>query len=174
MPKFDPLAPVGRWDLEVELVGKTWTIPAAPASEWLVAVLGGQPESLLDLIAENTDLIEDALYDGELSWGDLETAHRDTIESASGVRWWEAQRLLGLALDWDGVGGELLIRGFSLEEKSLAQVCAAVWRLSTRGADEKDRNKIIFEIEKPPPGVDYEAVIDAEANLKAFGAIPSD
>lgn len=174
MPKFDPLAPVGNWDLTVELGGKSWTIPAAPASEWLIVVLGGQADALLDLIAESTDLIEDALYDGDLSWEDLETAHHEAIEAASGVRWWEAQRLLALALDWDGVGGELLIRGFDLEEKSLAQICAAVWRMATRGAEEKDRNKIIFEIEKPPPGVDYDSIIDAEANLRAFGAIPSD
>lgn len=174
MPNFDPLAPVGNWDIEVELAGKTWTVSAAPASEWLLVVLGGQPEMLLEMIAEDTAPIEDALYDGELSWDDLEAAHRETIESASGVRWWEAQRLLALALDWDGLGGELLLRGFRLEERSLAQTCAAAWRLATRSADDKDRNKILHEIEKPPPGVDYEAVVDEEANLKAFNAIPSD
>lgn len=174
MPKFDPLAPVGRWDIEVELAGKTWTIPASSAADWIMPVLGGQPDAILDLLVEDTDTLEDALYSGELSWDEIEAAHRDAIESASGVRWWEAQRLLGLALDWDGVGGELLLRGFLLEEKSLAQTCAAVWRLATRGADDKDRNKITFEIEKPPPGIDYETIIDEEANLRAFGAIPSD
>lgn len=174
MPKFDPLAPVGSWDTEVELAGKTWTIPAAPASDWILPVLGGQADSLLDMIAEDTGPIEDALYDGELSWDAIETAHHDAIESVSGVHWWEAQRLLGLALDWDGLGGELLLRGFRLETNSLAQTCVAVWRIATRSVEEKDRNKILHEIEKPPPGIDYDTVIDEEANLRAFGAIPSD
>lgn len=174
MPNFDPLAPVGNWDCEVELAGKTWTIPAAPASEWVFMVLGDQPELLLEMIAEDTSAVEDALFDRALSWLDLETAHRDAIEAASGVKWWEAQRLLALALDWDGLGGELLLQGFRLEERSLAQTCVATWRIATRNAEEKDRNRILHEIEKPPPGVDYEAVIDDAANMKAWGSIPSD
>jgi hypothetical protein len=174
VPNFDPLAPIGNWDCEVELAGKTWTIPAAPASDWVFMVLGGQPELLLEMVAEDTAALEDALFDGELNWMDLETAHRDAIEAASGVKWWEAQRLLALALDWDGLGGELLLRGFRLEEHSLAQTCAAAWRIATRSAEEKDRNRILHEIEKPPPGVDYEAAIDDAANMAAWGSIPSD
>lgn len=174
MPNFDPLAPVGNWDVEVELAGKTWTIPAAPASDWILPVLGNQPDVLFDLLAEDTEVLEDALYLGELTWDAIETAWHEAIEAASGIRWWEAQRLLAVAVDWDGAGGELLLRGFYLEERSLAQTCVAAWRLATRGADEKDRNKITVEIEKPPPGVDYEAMLDEEANMKAFAAIPSD
>lgn len=175
MPQFDPLAPLGSWDIEVELAGQTWTIPAAPAADWAAPIIAGQAQFVIpEMFAEDPAPIEDALFEGELSWLEVESAYHDAMESVSGVRWWEAQRLMALALDWDGIGGELLLQGVLLEERTVAQVCVAVWRIATRKADQKDLNKIRHEIEKPPPGMDYEEAIDDEENMKAFSSIPSD
>lgn len=175
MPKFDPMAPLGSWDIEVELIGRIWTIPAAPAATWAGPILANQAQFVIpEMLIEDPAPIEDALYEGELSWVELEDAYHDAVESVAGCRWWEAQRLLGLALDWDGIGGELLLQGVLLEERTVAQVCVACWRSITRNAQQKELNQIRHEIEKPPPGVDYEEVIDDEANMKAFSSIPSD
>lgn len=175
MPTFDPRAPLQNWDIEIELAGRVWTLPAVPASEWVVPIVADQAELVIpDMFAEDSAPIEDALYDGDLGWAEIESAYHEAVTTVAGCKWWEAQRLMALAIDWDGVGGELLLRGFRLEERSVAETCVVVWRLLTRGKEEKDLNKILHEIEKPPPGMDPDEVIDDAANMAAWGAIPSD
>lgn len=175
MPKFDPLAPLRNWDIEIELAGELWTLPAAPAADWVVPIVADQAELVIpEMFAEDSTLIEDALYEGELSWLAVEAAYHEVIETVAGCRWWEAQRLIALAIDWDGVGGELLLKGFHLSERSVAETCVVVWRLISRNKEEKDLNKILHEIEKPPPGMDPDDVIDDAANMAAWAAIPSD
>jgi hypothetical protein len=175
VPKFDPQAPLINWDLGVELVGKTWTIPAASAADWVVPIVLNQPELVVpDMFAEDTAPIEDALYEGSLSWLEIEIAYHEVLTTVAGCKWWEAQRLMQCCLDWDGVGGELLLRGFRLSERSVAETCVVVWRLLTRGQEEKELNKIRHEIEKPPPGMDPDEVVDDVANMAAWGSIPSD
>lgn len=174
MPKFDPLTPVGNWEILVELGGQQWTIPPLMAADWVAIIVVDRPEFLPDLFAEDTAELEDALLAGKVSEFDLEEAYREAIGQVAGVRWWEAQRLLLLALDWDGIGGDLLLAGIRLQERTVAEICAASWRLATRGLEEKDRNRVTMEIERPPVGSDYEALIDEAANLAAMESIPSD
>jgi len=175
VPKFDPRAPLVNWDIEIELAGRLWTLPAASAADWLVPIVLDQPELVIpDMFAEDTAPIEDALYEGTLRWAEIDAAYREAITTVAGCRWWEAQRLLAMAVDWDGIGGELLLRGFRLSERSVAETCVVVWRLLTRGQEEKELNKIRHEIEKPPPGMDPDEVIDDAANMAAWGSIPSD
>jgi hypothetical protein len=174
VPKFDPRAPLENWDIEVELVGKTWTIPASSAADWVVPIVTDMADLVIPtMFREDPAEIEDALYDRELSWIEIETAYHNAIAEVAGCRWWEAQRLMALTLDWGGVGGELLLRGFRLEERSVAETCVVTWKLITRGKEEKDLNRILHEIEKPPSGMDPDEVIDDAANMAAWNSIPS-
>lgn len=175
MPSFDALAPVRAWDIEVTVGGVALTLPAASAADWAPAIIEDDAEAGLIGMAEPeaADALEDALFDGEVTWLEMENAFHDTVAALSGVRWWEAQRLLSGALDWEGVGGELLLRGIRLDEVTVAGACVMAWRMLIRGVDNKDRARLVAEIEKPPPGVDFEREFDTAANERAFAAIPS-
>lgn len=175
MPSFEALAPVRAWDIEVTVGAATLTLPAASAADWAAAIIDDDAAAGLLGMAEPeaADAVEDALFDGAVTWFEMEHAFHDAVAALSGVRWWEAQRLLSAAFDWEGVGGELLLRGVRLDEVTVAQACALVWRMLIRGIDDKDKAKLTAEIEKPPPGVDFEREFDEAANERAFAAIPS-
>lgn len=173
MPQFDFMAPVRDWAVVVDLMGESWTIPALPAADWAEVILANQSDRLLDLIPDS-EVLMDALLDGDLLWFEMETAYHDAIAAVGGARWWEVQNLMALALNWDNVGGELLVRQIRLDETSVARVCVLVWHLITHGREEMDVNKMRMLIEKPPAGTDYDAILDEAANAAALESIPSD
>lgn len=174
--KFDPAAPLRCWAVDVDLLGHTWHIPALPAADWIGAAPGGEDYTgiIPGLLAEPdaAEVIADA-YLAMLDGGDdpseaIATAARDAIEAATGVSWWIGERLMWLAQQWEGVGGELIRQGIDFARAPIGAVCVAVWRIISAVPDESTRAKLVAQIERPPAGVELDEDAASEAWL-AFG-----
>ena len=174
----DPLAALRIWELEVELAGETFVVPARPAAEWFIAVLSeGTALPLIPGLMEegSEERINDLLLDGEIDINLLVTRSRELLSEAGGRPWWEADRLIRSAgASWHIIGGELTRLGVDLEKVSLAAALNAIYVICVRTMDEKERNKFDIDLRLPPIGVDGvkpEDMYDQRAAEAAFAAL---
>ena len=136
MPKFDPIASLGIWAVEVELAGRILRIPPLPAGEWLPYLLR------LDLMGLRR-LTEDIglrrmLLDGTVTYAELEEALTLLLEAAAGRSMWCTLALASVAADhWHVVGGTLARRGVRLETLPLGAALDAIYGTLTANMDEK-------------------------------------
>lgn len=170
--RFDAEAGLRCWPVVVDLADRTWTVPALPAADWMAAVLAGWLDVIPGLATDSAAL-DDLLDDGAIGYTDCVTAARDALEAAAGCRWWTALRLVHAVCDWDGIGGELLLRGINPGVAPLGQVLAAAYRVATRHADPAQRARIDLELDKPPAGVPAAVWFDEDAAAEAFMALAS-
>lgn len=170
--RIDPEATLRCWPIDVDVAGDTYTIPALPASSWLLNVAAG---SYLDVVpgmlTDPTVLDDRLLLDGDL--GDECTAvARAAITAASGTAWWTAIRLTRAVTDtW--IGSELTLRGVDPTSVSYATYLAAAYRVATRYADAQTRFQVDVELDKPPAGVAPEDWFDEDAAGDLFEAAMS-
>jgi hypothetical protein len=168
--RFDPEAGLRCWPVHVDVAGRTWTIPARPAADWMAAVLTGWLDVVPGLTADAYPL-DDLLDDGTVGYDDCVSAARDALEAAAGCRWWTAQRLIHAACDWATVGGELLLSGVNPGSAPLGAVLAAAYRAATRHADTTQRARLDLELDKPPAGVPVADWFDEAEAADAFMAL---
>lgn len=174
----DALAALRSWDIEVELGGRVFTVPARPATDWFVAIL--DEDTALPLIPGMMDAAADEeigemLLDGDITVEVLVTRSRELLTAAAGRPWWEADRLIRSSGEsWHIIGGELTRLGVDLEKVSLAAALNAIYVICVRTMDEKERNKFDIDLRLPPIGVEgvkTEEMYDAKAAESAFAAL---
>lgn len=149
------LASLRPFDIEVDLAGRTWVIPAAPAADWFEAVLsnGAAPVIPGMLSVEDEEEMLDLLIAGKIPEAGLQRANRDALATASGWNWWEAERLIvSIAHDWKVVGGVLLTNGIRLTAEPLGAVLAATYRLATADMSKEERFRFESQLTAPPVG----------------------
>ena len=149
------LASMSQFDIEVELAGRTWVVPAAPAAAWFEAVLssGACPVVPGMLTPEDEEDMVDLILDGAIAAAELERANHDALGVASGWNWWEAERLIvSIAHDWKVVGGVLLQHGIRLADEPLGAVLAATYALATANMNREDRFAFEAALTAPPLG----------------------
>lgn len=168
--RFDPEAGLRCWPVDVDVGGRTWTIPALPAADWMAAALTGWLDIVPGLVDQPAAL-DDVLDDGTVSYDDCVAAARDALEAAAGCRWWVALRLVHTVCDWATVGGELLLRGVDPGTAPLGAVLAAAYRAATRNADDPQRARIDLALDRPPEGVPVDEWFDEDAAADAFMAL---
>ena len=136
------LASLRQFDIEVDLAGRTWVVPAAPAADWFEAVPsnGACPGVPGLLTTDDEEQVIDLVLAGEVTHAELERVNHDALTAASGWNWWEAERLIvSIAYDWKVVGGVLLQHGIRLADEPLGAVLAATYSLATAGLNKEDR-----------------------------------
>ena len=148
--RLDPMAVVRCWAIDVDVGGATYTIPALPASEWLLAVLGALSDVVPGLLTR-PDELDDQLIDGHLG-EECRTAAREAITAASGTTWWTATRLAQAATQ-TAIGWELTSRGVDPTRLPFAAYLGAVYRTGQKLMDEQGRARWDWELDKPPAGV---------------------
>jgi len=174
----DALAALKIWALEVDLGGRTFTVPARPAVDWFVAILDEDVPlplipGLMDGDAEErvTDLLLDGTVDAEL----IARRSRELLTAAAGRPWWEADRLIrSSGASWHIIGGELTRLGVDLGAVSLGAALNAIYVICVRTMDEKERNRFDIELRLPPIGVEgvkTEDMYDQRAAEAAFVAL---
>lgn len=151
--------------IDVELGGVWHTIPARPAGDWIRALRNNWTGMLLELI--DTPVLDDALFDGNITTGELTAAARDALTAAAGVRWSVATRLIGFGQGPEA-GGELILRGVDAEQVSLGTYVLACYSIATRHQDTKRRAEIDMELQLPPAGVDAEDWYDEDEAATGF------
>ena len=173
----DALAALRIWELEVELAGETFTVPARPAADWFLAILGEEPMPLIPgmMDSDAEERIGDLLLDGEVTTDLIVTRSRELLTAAAGRPWWEADRLIrSSAESWHIIGGELTRLGVDLDRVSLAAALNAIYVVCVRTMDEKERNKFDIDLRLPPIGVEgvkTEDMYDQRAAEAAFTAL---
>lgn len=170
---MDRGAPLRQWPIECEALGRTWRIPALSAAEWIDAFLD-DPEDLDGIfpglveplvvggrkLHVASELYNDA-YVAETSIGcDTTEVARTALTQATGRKWWVACTLMAEATNWDaGAGGVMLLRGVDYERLSIGALLSCAYTLLREVSGDKWQ-QTLFQIEKPPAGVDVSEMID--------------
>lgn len=144
-------------------------MPAHLADDWLTALTTHMVNGVVPglLSPDDASTVVHELMAGRLTYDDLERAAHEAIGHASGRSWWQAVRLTGWADDRTGeMYGNLILRGVDPSRVTFAAWCAAMLALVMRGRDEKERQKIEFDLMIPPPSV-VDEVDDWDSGIPA-------
>lgn len=115
------------WEIELELEGRTYVVPALPAVEWWPILTGLDLMAVLDLTGHSSE-IDDRLISGELTYAELTEPLKDALEAAAGRSLHTAYALAATAEQhWMAVNGELARRGFRWDEQPLAAALDAIY-----------------------------------------------
>jgi hypothetical protein len=165
--QIDPAAALALWAVDVDLVDRVYTIPALPASEWVLAILAGSWADIVPGLIADRDDLDDLILDGEVTSADCEAAARDALAAASGLKWWTAVRLARAAAEtW--IGSELALRGLDPSRMPLGAYLAATYRAAAREMEDSKRAQLDMELDRPPKGVSAAERFDETAAADAF------
>jgi hypothetical protein len=133
----------------VKIGGRTFLLAWRPAAEWTTV----QVE--MDVIRFFTDadrsVIGRLILDGTVTTDNVVDAAHDVLETVTGRRWWEGQRLLAMSVQPEALG-HLTLAGVDPWQRSAYEWCAATYALYTQHADEKGRLSFDFQLAIPPRG----------------------
>jgi hypothetical protein len=151
----DPAASLRCWELEIDLGGRTFAVPALPASEWLPVLLAGDPLMVLDMVVSEEDgqSVDDLILAGQVKADELTEALISAIEQSAGRPFQAAYVLAQVArMHWPVIAGQLAQRGFRWEEEPLGAALDAIYSLATAGMKDEDRVKFLALLDQPMPG----------------------
>jgi hypothetical protein len=170
----DPLASLRPAPIEFDLGEWIYEVPAMWAVDWLIALEPRQPARVVPglLHAEDRLRVMRDMLARRITPEDIVEAGRAVVEAAGGWRWWSVQRLVDSALhggDWPALHGSLLLEGVDLERTTLAGFCNIIFTVGLRGCEKQsDRDKLRWEVEKPPPGFADQVELTDEAEFMAM------
>ena len=150
MATSDPLRSLSREPVRLTVAGLDVTVPWHPAIDW-IEILRYDPGRVVPCLAEDPSDLAVGLAEGTISLTSVETASHDLLEEVTGHRWWTVLKLVYSSASGE-ILGEMTLSGVDPSQVSIGQWCAAVYRILTRNADEKERLRLEFEMELPPPG----------------------
>lgn len=146
------------------------------AIRWIMLI---EKNNLFDIVPgslEQPDEVDDAWMDGLIQGKELEQAATSALETASGVKWWIAVKLVKTSLALPELYGKLVLRGVDPSAVSLGAYVAAVYSAVVANADQKQKRKVDQELEATPAGMsaldrydEDEAVSGLEAMLMQRG-----
>lgn len=117
---------MGCWPVEIELMGRTYEVPALPAMDWWPILVGLDLMAVLDLIED--DSLDDAMIDSGPASADLQPALVDALEAVAGRSLHVAYVLAVTAeQNWMGLNGDLIRRGFRWDMMPLAAALDAIY-----------------------------------------------
>lgn len=160
LPKVacDPLASLPPTSILVDCAGRTWTIPAKMADEWLRVVWTEplEPDGIFPgfVLEEDADeVLTNAALDGVIEVDDLVMIAMEALEIASGYRWWFTLRLIsGLGAAWSRLGGMLMNSGVDARTLSLGAWCSAALEMWVANVEPEKAAELLNALLEPPEG----------------------
>lgn len=164
---FDPV------EVDVNLSGYRFTIPAHPASVWL-QILTDEQVNGLDVLPglldeEGEQRFDELVFSGGLERDEYTNTIYEIIAEVSGHTWWWTMHLLSLlqgpnATQWLGEMTRL-----DASRVSLGAWLNSLYSLLVKYQKEEDRMRLDMELEMPPPGIELEiSQADQKATEQAF------
>lgn len=152
--EVDPAASMRCWAIELELGGRTYDVPALPASDWWPVLSSRDPSLILDLVVSTPDdpaNLDDYLLSGEVDQDELAQALTDALEAAAGRSLHVSIVLATVAeMHWASINGALVRRGFRWEDQPLGAALDAIYAEVAGRLDEEALGK-------------FEALLDDES-----------
>lgn len=173
----DPLSSLKPWELEVELAGQDYVIPAVMADVWL-PILMAEPLDLVEILPgmlseQAQEELEEALLDGRITAEEISDTALEVVSLAAGRPWWWVLRLLNSASGaWLTIWGNLLAQGVNPQNLTLGAALDAIYAtMLPRGqVKEEVRRQFDRELSTPPAGVKPDD-IDEKREAAAFLAM---
>lgn len=161
LPKVpcEPLASLPPTSILVDCAGRTWTIPAKMADQWLRVAWTEPLDPYLifpGFVAEEDadDFLTNAMLDGVVGADDLTMIAMEALEVASGYQWWFTLRLIaGLGASWSRLGGMLLNSGVDARTLSLGAWCSAALEMWVANIEPDKAADLLNTLLEPPEGV---------------------
>jgi hypothetical protein len=152
----DPLASMRCWEIELELGGRTYDVPALSAIDWWPVLISGDPTQLLDFVVstpEDPFNLDDLLLEGAIDPEELAEVTSDAIEAAAGRTFYSAYVLATVAASqWSSVNGALVRHGFRWEDQPLGAALDAIYAEVTSRLEKDNLTKFLTLLDNPPVG----------------------
>lgn len=167
---LDPVAALRCWTIDVDVAGATYTVPARPAVDWLLAITDGAWADIVPglLDPDQSGPLEDAIADLAVDPDELRAAAQAALAEAAGTKWWTARTLASAITATPEMVGLLLTRGIDPGHVSLGGYLVAGYSLAVRGMDKMDRARFDMDLQRPPAGVPVEEWWDEDAAADSF------
>jgi hypothetical protein len=150
--EVDPAASVQVWAIEIDLGGRTFVVPALPASHWLPVLLDGNPLLVLDLL-ESTPVDEDVdslILSGQVGPAELVEALTVAVEQAAGRDFHSAFVIAQVARSqWAAVSGVLAEKGFRWDQSPLGAALDAIYAIVIKHLDEEKLTRFHHLLDNP-------------------------
>jgi hypothetical protein len=140
----------------VYIAGCEFEIPALPATDWIIGILGMDTDVLsllLDLLPEDqSSHLTDLMLAGGIDLEELVLLVLEVVTKVGSRPWWVTMRLVSVAQEnWHTIGAELMYRGIHAEAVSLAAWLDVFTLVLTRMIDPKQATMFFMKLEMPPP-----------------------
>jgi len=171
-PLLDPIAALRCWQIDVEIGGTVYTIPALPAADWLVPIVEGSWGDIVPglLPPEQAEPLDDLIAELTLEPEELRHAAQAALAEAAGTRWWTARALAGGLMQVPQLTGRLLARGLDPAVISLGGYLTAAYATVVDGMDQTQRVRFDMDLQRPPAGVPVDEWWDEDAAADNFYA----
>lgn len=169
MIEFDGLAALCLWTIDVEIDGKTYSVPPTPAYKWIIPI---RHHAVLDIIPGMIDdsELDSAIYDERISKRQCEIAAYDAITKSSGMIWWCAYKIVHSVMESAEICGALALQ-LDARATPFSAWCSAAYSLMVANSDDKRRRTIDTELMRAPAGMKTEDLYDREAAAASFNAM---
>lgn len=145
------VALLARSPLYIRVCGRDYVLPWRPVTDWVVAVdrLGSLAARLAT--PEDRERMSEDILTTPGAVEQVQQESKRILAEATGLKWFEAARLLAASLDTETMG-RLMLAGLDPERMSVGQWCAATYALYLKGHNQEERTKIQFMLMLPPAG----------------------
>lgn len=147
----DPLASMRCWEIELELGGRTFVVPALSAVHWWPVLVEVDPELILDMILstpESEDLLEEILLSGMTG---VRAVLIEAIEEATGRSFHASALLARVAADnWPVVNGQLAQHGFRWDVQPIGAALDAIFSVVTSSLNEEKLAEFMRLLDNEP------------------------
>lgn len=154
----DPTWSIGLFTLEIDFLGKTFTIPAMPATDWLSYLMtpdAGLYEVTVNIFGELEEHLSDHFDKASIT--DLYMTVLEAIGVVCGRPWWVAIRMIRVVYDnWHVLGPKLIMSGVDPARLSISAWLDCALYLMIESMDPKDVSMFSLRLEMKPDLGDLE------------------
>ena len=142
----DPEASLALWDLDVDLGGRRFTVPALPASGWFPVILSADVYSVLDMLVstggEDPEDPMDLVLAGTVPADELGKICLQAVEEVAG-RPFQVAYVLAVAAEsqWQMINGRLSLAGFDWDERPIGAALDAIFMIILEGMHTEEKRK---------------------------------
>lgn len=146
---------LSRRPLTVTVADVRAEIPYRPAAVWVENLDRLNVLAAVLATPEHREVLADAVLAYPGAAARLREESLRILAEATGMKWWEAGRLISTSVGAE-VLGRLVLAGADPWNRSIGEWTAAVFALCVKGQDEKGRMRFEFSLSLPPPGYEDE------------------